>query len=146
MTTDVYIIDKMILQQILKKEKDGYGFTSRFIDFLAIECIIDNLPIYQQAHSHLTPLSYIGFVLIPHFLAKAKIDNLKRQALLEYKERVDGITMGEDIIDESEKIMEYYLASDEALDELDAMAKITLSLLLPMGFMFKDGKPSLLAR
>lgn len=49
--------------------------------------------------------------------------------------------MGEDIIDESEKIMEYYLASDEALDELDAMAKITLSLLLPMGFMFKDGKP-----
>jgi hypothetical protein len=79
MTTDVYIIDKMILQQILKKEKDGYGFTSRFIDFLAIECIIDNLPIYQQAHSHLTPLSYVGFVLIPHFLAKAKIDNLKRR-------------------------------------------------------------------
>ena len=66
---------------------------------------------------------------------------MKRHALLEYKERVDGITMGEDIIDESEKIMEYYLASDEALDELDAMAKITLSLLLPMGFMFKDGKP-----
>ena len=105
MTTDVYIIDKMILQQILKKEKDGYGFTSRFIDFLAIECIIDNLPIYQQAHSQLTPLSYVGFVLIPHFLAKAKIDNLKRHALLEYKERVDGITTGEDNIDESEKIM-----------------------------------------
>ena len=56
-----------------------------FIDFLAIECIIDNLPIYQQAHSHLPPLSYVGFVLIPRFLAKAKIDNLKRHALLEYK-------------------------------------------------------------
>lgn len=131
------ILDRMVLYQILHKYIDEKGQTryhssEGFKDFIRIVGEGNKaLPELAQVYGKMSDMEFVQFVLLPRYLAAAKVTSSKRATLPEYQKRVNSIEVSQnEINEESEKILDYYCASDQKMYELEYMAKVILGELI----------------